>query len=165
MRKASAPASFRALHRRLIIGAHAGGFDFGRRIEAMDGREILHDLDAAAMAVHIAEAADVHENVEADLLAGGKGTQQFVVLPAMAQAKIDDFAATRLAGGFDRMAQLPVRIMTVSVNKRGGEFDLEGVGVQRIVVEEINQRRGFDRAPCIKSAAACCSSRRVSISY
>jgi hypothetical protein len=95
-RKASAPRR-RALHRRFVIGADAGGFDFGRRIEAVDGREILHDLDAAAMAVHVAEAADVHENVEAELLAGGKRAQQFVVLPAMAQAKVDDFAAPRLA--------------------------------------------------------------------
>jgi hypothetical protein len=47
----------------------------------VDGREILHDLDAAAMAVHVAEAADVHENVEAELLARGEGAQQFVVGP------------------------------------------------------------------------------------
>jgi len=55
------------------------------------------------VAVHVAEAADVHENVEAELLARGKRAQQFVVLAAMAQAEIDDFAAPRLARRCNRM--------------------------------------------------------------
>jgi hypothetical protein len=41
------------------------------------------------MAVHVAEAADIHENVEAELLSGGELAGQFVVLAAMAQAEVD----------------------------------------------------------------------------
>src|SRR5208337_4894464 len=108
---------------------------FGRSVEALDSREILHDLDAAAMAVHVAEAADVHEDVETELLARGEGTQQFVVAAAMAQAKVDDFAAARLAGRLYRFAKLPVGIMTVAVNERRGEFDLE-----RVIINQIDQR-------------------------
>ena len=92
----------RALHRGFVVGATLAGFDFGRRVEAMKGREILHDLHAAAMPVHVAEAADVHENVEAELLSRGKRTRHLVVLAAMAQTDVDDLAAARLARRFDR---------------------------------------------------------------
>ena len=111
---------FGALHGRFVVGADSSGFDFGRRVEAVDGSEILHDLHAAAMAVHVAEAANVHEDVEAELLAGRKGTRQFVVAAAMAQAKVDDLAAARLAGRFDRLAKLAVRIMAMAVKERCG---------------------------------------------
>ncbi len=57
-----------------------------RRLEAVLGGEGLHDLHAAAMAVHVAEAADVHENVEAQGGSGVEGAQGLVVLAAMAQA-------------------------------------------------------------------------------
>src|SRR5208283_5529064 len=100
----------RALHRRFVIGAHSAGLDFGWSVEAVSSREILHDLNAAAMAVHVAEAADVHENVEAELLSGGEGTQQFIVLAAMAQAEVDDFVALRRASRFDGPAKLTVGI-------------------------------------------------------
>src|ERR1019366_7590349 len=104
-----------ALHGSFVVGADSGGLDFGRRVEAVDSREILHDLHAAPVAVHVAEAADVHENVEAELLAGGEGTRQFVVASAMAQAEVDDVAAARLACCFNRAAKLPVGIMTKAV--------------------------------------------------
>ena len=87
------------------------------------------------MAMHVAEAADVHENVEAELLARGEGAQQLVVPAAMAQAEVDDLAAARLAGGFDCLANLPVGIMTVAVDERGGEFDFERSSVKRFVLQ------------------------------
>jgi hypothetical protein len=36
------------------------------------GCKSLHDLHAAAVAVHIAESANIHQNVEAELLATAK---------------------------------------------------------------------------------------------
>ena len=48
--------------------------------------EGLNNLRAAAMTVHIAEAADVHQNVKAQSSSGMKGSQCFVVTTAMAQA-------------------------------------------------------------------------------
>src|SRR5208282_4075436 len=124
-----------ALHRGFIVGADACSFKFGRRIETVGGREILHDLDAAAMAMHIAETADVHENVEAELLARGEGAQQLVMAATMAQAEVYDFAAARLAGCRECFANLPVGVMTVAVNERGGEFGLERSSVKRFVVK------------------------------
>src|SRR5208337_5674172 len=108
-----------------VVGADSGGLDFGRRVEAVSSSEILHDLHAAAVPVHVAEAADVHEDVEAELLAGGEGTRQFVVLAAMAEAKVDDLAAARLARCFNCSAELPVGIMALAVKQRAGNFDLE----------------------------------------
>ncbi len=48
------------------------------------------------MAVHVAEAADVHEDVEPQGGAGVEGAEGFVVPAAMAQAQFDDL---RDAGG------------------------------------------------------------------
>jgi hypothetical protein len=62
----------------------------GGGLVAVQGGEGLDDLHAAAMAMHVAEAADVHEDVEAQSGAGVKGAQGFVVLAAMAQAQLYD---------------------------------------------------------------------------
>ncbi len=135
---------FGALHREFVVVADSGSFDFRRRVEPVDGRESLHDLDAAAVAVHVAEAADVHEDVEAELLAGGERTRHLVVAAAMAQAEVDDFTALRFASRSDCLAKLPIRIMTVTVQERGGKLDLERVVSRRIVIHQINQRRRLD---------------------
>ena len=49
----------------------------------------LDELDAAAMAVHVAEAADVHEDVELEALAGGEGAGELVVAAAVFGAEGD----------------------------------------------------------------------------
>ena len=126
----------------------------------MRGGEVLHGLDAAAMAMHVAEAADVHEDVEAELLASGERAREFVVLAAMAEAEVDDFVASLFADALDRLANLLVAVVTVAVDQGCSEFDLEGIGI-----EQIDQRRRLKSAAlCISSAAACWSSRRLSIS-
>ncbi len=53
----------------LKFGQNAGFFQAGgvageRGFVAVEGGEGLQDLSAAAMAVHVAEAANVHEDVE-----------------------------------------------------------------------------------------------------
>ncbi len=45
------------------------------------------------MAVHVAEAADVHEDVEAEAVAGGEAAEKLVVAAAMFGAEGDDLAA------------------------------------------------------------------------
>jgi hypothetical protein len=72
-----------ALHGGIVAGLLAGGLDLLRRVVAVGGGELLPDLHAAAVAVHVAEAAQVHEDIEAEALPGGEGAQQFVVLAAM----------------------------------------------------------------------------------
>ena len=61
----------------------------------MEVRELLFDLNAAAVTMHVAKSADVHENVEAKCLAGGEETQQLVVLASMAHTESDNFFSTR----------------------------------------------------------------------
>jgi len=57
--------------------------------------ELLNDLRTAAMAVHVAESADVHEDVEAKICTGMEGAECFVVLAAVTQAKFNDFRNLR----------------------------------------------------------------------
>ena len=75
----------------------------------------LLDLNAAAMPVHVAKSANVHQNVKPELLPCPKRAQHFVMLSAMAHAGIDYFAPLGLACAFDRSANLPVRVMTVLI--------------------------------------------------
>ena len=56
----------------------------------MEIGKLLFDLYAAAVTVHIAEAADVHQDVETECLAGSERTQELVVFAAMAHTKIND---------------------------------------------------------------------------
>src|SRR5216683_2977292 len=67
------------------------------RVKAVDGRKVLHDLHAAAMPVHVAKAADIHQDVEPELLAGRKRTQHLIMLAAMTQSQFDNFPTSRLA--------------------------------------------------------------------
>ena len=92
-------------------------------VVAVEVGEGLEELDAAAVAVHVAEAADVHEDVEAEAVASGEGAQQLVVAAAVFGAEPDEFgergaragrrrgggAGARSSGTADRGATWPVR--------------------------------------------------------
>ena len=117
-------------------GVHCGfvrGFEasFGERwlagagglFVAVDVGVALQELDAAAMAMHVAEAADVHEDVEAEAVPGAEGAEQLVVASAMLRAERDELGAARCrsarrrgcaaggrsSGSADRAARWPVR--------------------------------------------------------
>ena len=107
----------------------------------MQPGEILSDLDAAAMAMHVAKTADIHQNVEAQSVAGIEGARQLIVLAAMPQAEIDEFLAPAGRKRGCAIANLAVGIMGVLIQQRGGQFHF-----QRIIIQQINQRRGFDLA-------------------
>ena len=79
-----------------------------RNLVAVNRREGLQDLYAAAMTVHIAEAADIHQDVEAQSLTGGELAQQLVVAPAMARAERDDLVAARRIQSGDGACDLAV---------------------------------------------------------
>src|SRR5208283_3847942 len=85
----------RAFHYRVVADGQAGSVDLLRHLVSMSGGIALHDLHAAAMAMHIAEAADVHQDVEAELLPGAEGARNFVMTAAMTQAQIDDLSSLR----------------------------------------------------------------------
>src|SRR5262249_36674570 len=87
-------------------------------------RKALLNLDATPVAVHVAEATDVHENVEAELLPGTEAAQHLVVASAMAQTGIYYFSPTTLTQIFDNATNLTIRVGTVGVEQRRGELDL-----------------------------------------
>ena len=82
-----------ALHHRVVVFPGARGSSSSRRVVSVFGGELLPDLDAAAVAVHVAEAADIHQDVEAELLSGAERPQHLVMAAAMAQPEVDDLAA------------------------------------------------------------------------
>src|ERR1019366_5684599 len=75
----------RSLHHRIVAGGQSRRANLRWRLIAVGSRVALHDLNAAAVAMHIAKAADVHQNVEAELLTGAVGARNLVMTPAMAQ--------------------------------------------------------------------------------
>ena len=105
----------------------------------MLGCEVLPNLNAAPVPVHVAEAADVHEDVEAELLAGAEGAQHFIVPTAVTQTQINDFLPDRFSRGLNGHAKLSVGIVGVLVDQSGGQFHFD-----RFMVEQINQGRGSD---------------------
>src|SRR6185312_238558 len=60
------------LHGGLIALLEPGGDQIIRRIVAIQSRETLLDLSAAAVAVHVPEATNVHQDVKTEALAGVK---------------------------------------------------------------------------------------------
>jgi hypothetical protein len=90
--------------------------------------------------MHVAEAADVHENVEAQGGSGMEGAQCFVVAAAVARTQLDDF---RDAGGgklANKIANLAVGVVGGGVEQRGREFDFEGLSA----FDQVDERRGGD---------------------
>src|SRR5260370_27506528 len=110
------------LHGGLVSIERAGWPQFWRNFISVVRRERLFDLNAAAMAVHIAEAADIHQNVEAELLPGAEGAKHFVVASAMAQACVKDFLAASLGTAGLAAPNLAVGIFTMLINQGGYEF-------------------------------------------
>src|SRR5262249_11211402 len=84
-------------------------------VEAMPRGVVLEDLHAAAMAVHVAEAADVHKYVEAKLLAAVERACDLVMASAMTQAEVDDFRALCRCHSPNHAANLAVRMVRVLI--------------------------------------------------
>ena len=107
---------------------------------AVEVGEVLDELDAAAMAVHVAEAANVHEDVEFEALAGGEGAGEFVVAAAMFGAEGDEFGDAGGGQCGDGALELAPGVVALGVEERGGEFDFERAGV----FDEIDDGGGLD---------------------
>src|SRR5205807_8704498 len=104
-----------ASHRRVVPCAHAGIFHIQQHLVTVLGGESLHDLDAAAVPVHVAEAAGIHEDVEAELLPRAEAAQHLVVLAAMPQPHINDLPPPALTRDLYGLANLAIRMMAVFV--------------------------------------------------
>ena len=106
----------------------AGGVAGLRGFVAVEGGEVLDDLGAAAVAVHVAEAANIHEDVEAEALAGVEGAEGFVVAAAVAEAEVNDFRDLGGGQGSDDVADLAVAVVVGGVEEGGCKLDFEGLG-------------------------------------
>jgi hypothetical protein len=98
-------------------------------------REALLDLNATTVAVHIAESTDVHQDIEAELLAGAEAAEHFVVTTPVAQPSFDDFATPGFGQVLDRPANLPIRKRAVFVKQSACNFHFK-----RLVVKQIDSR-------------------------
>src|SRR6202034_2364751 len=92
------------------------------------------------MPMYVAEAADVHENVKAEGLAGGEFPEQLVVTAAMPHAQVDDLGAVRFIQCGNTAADLPVGIVALAVEQCGGQICLERIRV----VDQGDKGRGRD---------------------
>src|SRR5438874_1192743 len=68
--------------------------------------------------MHVAEAPQVHDNIEAQALPGSEGTQHFIVASAMPKAEVNDLAPARLLQRFDFPPQLTIWIQALLVEQR-----------------------------------------------
>src|SRR5258708_13914749 len=127
------------LHDLSVTVAETGGCHIRRRVMAVQMREPLFYLSAAAMTVHGEKAAKVHENIEAEGGGGMKSAQRLVVASAMLHAQIDDFVPLRGAQRLHSLPDLTIGRMTGGVNQRCGNFNF-----QRLAFEQIDQRSRLD---------------------
>src|SRR5437763_12274149 len=84
------------------------------------------------MAMHVTEAADVHENVKPEPLAAMEGAQQFVVPAAMPNTQINDFIPLGRAERLHPLADLPVGIVAGRVEQGSGDFNLKRLFFKQI---------------------------------
>src|SRR5580693_7134350 len=98
------------VHCGFISLCQAGRFDLLGHLVAVSSRIVLHDLHAAAMAMHVPEAADIHQDVEAKLLSGTKRTRDFVEAATVPQPEIDDIAAPLFRHTGDNVPDLAIRV-------------------------------------------------------
>src|SRR5579863_2382485 len=77
---------------------------------AVQRGEVLDDLGAAAMAVKIAEATNVHQNVEPQRRASVEGAESLVVVAPMFQAQFNDFRGAGSGQAGDEVAELAVGV-------------------------------------------------------
>src|SRR5581483_3186731 len=89
------------------------GLKLLRRIVAVSRGEGLPDLHAAAVAVHVAEASNIHQDIEAELLPGAIGAQYFIVPAAVPQTQIEDLPLQLRPHRFQLVANLPVGVVAM----------------------------------------------------
>ena len=142
----------------------SAGCDVGEHlwnVVAVQVGEALHGLHAAAMAMHVAEAANIHQNVEAQLVAGREGTRQLIMATAMARAEQEQLLAPRRIERSNVVANLAVGIVAGAVEQRGDDFNLDRFALRAVVrLHQVDERRWLDGAVSMKSCAACSSSIR-----
>src|SRR5262249_503892 len=114
-----------ALHPAVITRPEPGCRDVGWSVVSVVRSECLLDLRTTSVAMHVAEPADVHENVKAKALAGLESTWQFVMRPAMAQAQVNDFTALGATEPLHPLLHLAVGMMASGIQQGRRQLDLQ----------------------------------------
>ena len=95
----------------------------------MEVSEGLQQLNASTVAVHITEAADIHEDVKAEGGSGGEATEELVMAAAMLGTEANELRAARFGKGGDPVAELAIGVMAVRIEQRGSQLNVERLAV------------------------------------
>ena len=87
------------------------------------------------MPVHVAEAARIHENVEAELLPRAESAQHLIVPAAMPQPQVDNLPPPSFARHLHRLPNLAIRMMAMLVEERSRNLHFE-----RLFIEQVHNR-------------------------
>src|SRR5882724_3727014 len=101
--------------------SQSGFHDVRRRVITVVPGETLFNLGAAPVAMHIAEAAYVHQDVKLKLLAGMETAQQLIMRAAVAHTQISDLAALLRRERLYALCNLPVGMMARRIQQRCGD--------------------------------------------
>src|SRR2546428_5994378 len=105
-----------------ILGRDAGLLEKGGCLVAMDRRELLPDLLAAAVPVQVPPSAEVHEDVEDEAVAAPELLQELIVRAAPPQRDFDQVLFLLLSPLPDRCEDLAVGVDGHAVQERRGQF-------------------------------------------
>src|SRR5262245_61308285 len=84
------------------------------------------------MTVHIAESANIHQDVESELLSGAERSWHLIVLTPMAQAEINNLLPFFSSARPERLTNLAIGIMTMLVEQGSCELNFQRVFIQQI---------------------------------
>src|SRR5438445_9095577 len=110
------------VHDSPILGRDAGLLEKGGCLIAVDRRELLPGLLAAAVPVQVPPSAEVHEDVEDEAVAAPELLQEFVVRTAPPQRDFDQVRFLLLGPLPDHCQNLPVGVDGHAVQERRGQF-------------------------------------------
>src|SRR3989454_3796478 len=105
-----------------ILGRDAGLLEKDGCLVAMDRRELLPDLLAAAVPVQVPPSAEVPEDVEDEAVAAPEPLQELIVRAAPPQRDFDQVRFFLLSPLPDHCQNLPVGVDGHAVQERRGQF-------------------------------------------
>ena len=79
--------------------------------------ELLRQLHAAAVAMHVAKAANVHQDVEPEAMPSLERADQLIVPPTMPRAQRHDLVALRRRERHHGAAQLAIAVVALRVQQ------------------------------------------------
>src|SRR2546422_2123684 len=110
------------IHDSPILSRDAGILEKGGRLVAVNRRELLPDLLAAAVPVQIAPSAEVHEHIEDEAVAAAELLQKLIMGAAPPQGDLDQVLFLLLSPLSDHGEDLPVGVDGHTIQQRRGQL-------------------------------------------